>query len=79
MCKQRLGSLSYYHMENARAYVENFEQETGWRPAQVGYFGGALLYRQYGLIKRMKFGREHDGGVACDFRRPTSGRRSQAY
>jgi len=40
-------------MENARAYVEKFEQETGWRPAQVGYFGGALLYRQYGLLKRL--------------------------
>jgi menaquinone-dependent protoporphyrinogen oxidase len=40
-------------MENARAYVENFEQETGWRPAQVGFFGGALLYRQYGFLKRL--------------------------
>jgi len=40
-------------MENARAYVEKFEQETGWRPADVGYFGGALLYRQYGLLKRL--------------------------
>ena len=30
-------------MENARAYVENFEQETGWRPAQVGYFGVPAL------------------------------------
>ena len=40
-------------MENARAYVENFEQETGWRPAHVGFFGGALLYRQYGFLKRL--------------------------
>jgi menaquinone-dependent protoporphyrinogen oxidase len=39
-------------MENARAYVENFEQETGWRPAHVGFFSGALLYRQYGFLKR---------------------------
>ena len=28
-------------LENARAYVENFEQQTGWRPAQVGLFSGA--------------------------------------
>ena len=39
--------------ENARAYVENFEQESGWRPTQVGLFGGALLYRQYGFLKRL--------------------------
>jgi menaquinone-dependent protoporphyrinogen oxidase len=39
-------------MANAEAYVANFEQETGWRPAQVGFFGGALLYRQYGFLKR---------------------------
>jgi menaquinone-dependent protoporphyrinogen oxidase len=39
--------------ENARAYVENFEQETGWRPTQVSLFSGALLYRQYGFLKRL--------------------------
>ena len=39
-------------MENARAYVENFEQGTGWRPAHLGFFGGALLYTQYGFLKR---------------------------
>lgn len=39
--------------ENAENYVEAFEQETGWRPAQVGLFGGALLYTQYGFIKRL--------------------------
>jgi len=32
--------------------VENFAQETGWRPAKVGLFRGALLYRQYGFLKR---------------------------
>lgn len=56
-------------MENARAYVENFEQETGWRPAQVGYFGGALLYRQYGLIKRLmmkKIVRDKPGNLSLD-------------
>ena len=40
-------------VDNARAYVENFEQETGWRPTQVGLFSGALLYRQYGFLKRL--------------------------
>lgn len=39
--------------ENAENQVEAFEQETGWRPAQVGLFGGALLYTQYGFIKRL--------------------------
>jgi menaquinone-dependent protoporphyrinogen oxidase len=56
-------------MENARAYVENFEQETSWRPAQVGYFGGALLYRQYRLIKRMmmkRIVRDKPGNLSLD-------------
>ena len=56
-------------MENARAYVENFEQETGWRPTQVGYFGGALLYRQYGLLKRLmmkKIVRDKPGNLSLD-------------
>lgn len=38
--------------ENAESYVEKFEAETGWRPAHVGLFGGALLYTQYGFFKR---------------------------
>ncbi|KIS25962.1 protoporphyrinogen oxidase [Arthrobacter sp. SPG23] len=37
---------------NAESYVEKFEHETGWRPAHVGLFGGALLYTQYGFLKR---------------------------
>jgi menaquinone-dependent protoporphyrinogen oxidase len=56
-------------MENARGYVENFEQQTGWRPTQVGYFGGALLYRQYGLIKRLmmkKIVRDKPGNLSLD-------------
>ena len=40
-------------MANAEAYLAKFEQETGWQPTQVGLFGGALLYRQYGFIKRL--------------------------
>jgi menaquinone-dependent protoporphyrinogen oxidase len=39
--------------ENAASYVGKFEDETGWRPAQVGLFSGALLYTQYGFIKRL--------------------------
>ena len=38
--------------EEAESYVEAFEQETGWRPAMVALFGGALLYTQYGFVKR---------------------------
>ena len=38
--------------EEAERYVEEFEQGTGWRPASVALFGGALLYTQYGFLKR---------------------------
>ena len=56
-------------IENARAYVENFEQQTGWRPAQVGPVGGALLYRQYGFFKRLmmkKVVSDKPGGSSTD-------------
>lgn len=36
----------------AEGYVDRFEEETGWRPAMVALFSGALLYTQYGFIKR---------------------------
>ena len=39
-------------MENAEAYVADFEQQTGWHPTKVGLFGGALLYRKYGILRR---------------------------
>jgi menaquinone-dependent protoporphyrinogen oxidase len=39
-------------LPNAEAYVENFTQQTGWRPTTVGLFSGALLYRQYNFLKR---------------------------
>ena len=32
--------------------IRPFEQETGWHPDKVAMFGGALLYTQYGFIKR---------------------------
>ena len=39
-------------LPNAEAYVENFVQQTGWRPSKVGLFSGALLYLRYGFLKR---------------------------
>ena len=56
-------------MANAEAYLANFEQETGWQPAQVGLFGGALLYRQYGFLKRLmmkKIVSDKPGGLSTD-------------
>ena len=38
--------------ETAEGYVEKFEEDTGWRPAHVGLFAGALLYTHYGFIKK---------------------------
>lgn len=40
--------------ERARvaAYLAEWAQETGWEPALVGNFAGALRYTQYGFIKR---------------------------
>jgi menaquinone-dependent protoporphyrinogen oxidase len=54
--------------ENAESYVGKFEDETGWRPAQVGLFSGALLYTQYGFIKRlmMKKIASDKGGLDTD-------------
>ena len=43
-----VGLAAHGDMENAEAYVANFEQQTGWHPAKVGLFSGALLYRKYG-------------------------------
>jgi menaquinone-dependent protoporphyrinogen oxidase len=40
------------NMEEAEGYIEEFVRQTGWRPAKVGLFGGALLYTHYGFIKR---------------------------
>ena len=54
---------------NAEAYVARFEQETGWRPAQVGLFAGALLYSQYGFFKRQvmkKIVRDKPGNLSTD-------------
>lgn len=40
------------NIEEAEGYIKEFVRETGWRPAKVGLFGGALLYTHYGFIKR---------------------------
>jgi menaquinone-dependent protoporphyrinogen oxidase len=56
-------------LENAEAYVANFEQQTGWHPTKVGLFGGALLYRQYGLLRRYmmkRIVRDKPGGLSAD-------------
>lgn len=36
----------------AEGYVEEFEKETDWQPGRVALFAGALLYTQYGFVKR---------------------------
>lgn len=39
--------------ESAEGYVGKFEDETGWRPAQVGLFSGAIPYTHYEFVKRL--------------------------
>lgn len=36
----------------AERYLEQFKDETGWRPERTALFGGALLYTHYGFLKR---------------------------
>ena len=38
--------------KEVEGYIETFVQETGWRPAKVGIFAGALLYTRYGFFQR---------------------------
>jgi menaquinone-dependent protoporphyrinogen oxidase len=38
--------------EKARRYIEEFLQQTSWRPALSASFAGAMAYRQYGLLLR---------------------------
>jgi len=56
------------NMEEAGGYIEEFVRETGWRPGMVGLFGGALLYTQYGFIKRHMMKRivRHKGNPDTD-------------
>ena len=34
------------------AILERFSKDTGWQPAETKVVAGALLYRQYGWLKR---------------------------
>src|SRR3712207_4693498 len=54
--------------EVAEGYIEEFVQETDWRPGMVGLFAGAQLYTQYGLIKPpvMKGTARHKGSPDTD-------------
>ncbi|MET3951730.1 flavodoxin domain-containing protein [Arthrobacter sp. UYEF36] len=54
--------------QSAEGYVEKFEEETGWRPAHVGLFAGALLYTQYNFLKRqlMKKITKDEGSLDLD-------------
>ena len=36
----------------AERYLEEFEQQTRWRPTKVALFSGALLYTKYGFFTR---------------------------
>lgn len=56
----------------AEGYVEQFEEETGWRPDKVALFEGALLYTRYGFVKRhvmKKIATDKPGGLGTDLSR----------
>jgi menaquinone-dependent protoporphyrinogen oxidase len=58
--------------DEAERYVEQFEEETGWRPDKVALFGGALLYTEYGFFKRhmmRKIVRDKPGDLGTDLTR----------
>jgi menaquinone-dependent protoporphyrinogen oxidase len=59
-------------MKEAEGYVEEFERDTGWRPGKVALFGGALLYTQYGFVKRhlmKKIAGDKPGDLGTDLSR----------
>ncbi|BCT75208.1 oxygen-independent protoporphyrinogen oxidase HemG [Sinomonas cyclohexanicum] len=59
-------------MEEAEKYVHEFEEQTGWRPARVALFGGALLYTQYNFVKRhmmKKIVQDKPGDLGTDLSR----------
>lgn len=47
-----LSSASEEGREQAAGYVEAFIEATNWQPDQIGLFGGALRYSEYGFLKR---------------------------
>lgn len=49
-----------------QGYLDAFQEQTGWKPALTEAFAGALLYTQYGFIKRkimLKIVRAEGGDV----------------
>lgn len=55
--------------EEANRYIEEFEQGTGWQPEKVAMFSGALLYTQYGFLKRAvmkRIAKEKPGNLDVD-------------
>ena len=55
--------------EQAEGYVEQFEHQTGWRPSKIALFSGALLYTQYGFVKRhlmKKIAQDKPGHLGTD-------------
>lgn len=60
---------AYGDPDEAARYVAEFEEATGWRPLRVARFSGALLYTQYGFLKRRilkKIATEAPGGLGTD-------------
>jgi menaquinone-dependent protoporphyrinogen oxidase len=55
----------------AEGYVETFVKETGWYPARVGLFAGALLYTKYSFFLRwvMRWMARSKGSRDLDTRR----------
>ena len=58
--------------DEAEGYVDQFEEESGWRPDKIALFGGALLYTKYGFIKRhmmKKIAADKPGDLGLDLSR----------
>ena len=52
-----------------QGYLDAFQEQTGWKPAQIEAFAGALLYTQYGFVKRkimLKIARDEGGDADTD-------------
>ncbi|GAB3073119.1 hypothetical protein GCM10027053_43030 [Intrasporangium mesophilum] len=63
---------AYGDRREAEGYVDQFEEETGWHADKVAFFGGALLYTQYGYLKRhmmKKIARDKPGNLGLDLSR----------
>ena len=58
--------------EEAEGYVRQFVQRTGWHPARIALFGGALPYTHYGFVKRhlmKKIAGDKPGNLSTDISR----------